>query len=162
MTTKLLQIALYGDCKFKDNVNKWIFITTIQFIKNSNRYNKSLLQRAKQQKNYIQPSVTFLVHFSGLQFYFILLSFCEYVCIPYYCIETLRKSFWYCLGFILFLYFSVFYKIVSCVIVLQKQKSFWIMRPVTCKKYYIFHFPLRFSSNSFISRNDTLFILSRS
>ena len=35
---ELLQIILYGDCKFKDNVNKRILIATIQFIKNSSRF----------------------------------------------------------------------------------------------------------------------------
>ena len=39
---ELLRIILYGDCKFKDNVNKRILIKTIQFIKNSNRFNQSL------------------------------------------------------------------------------------------------------------------------
>ena len=34
---ELLRIILYGDCKFKDNVNKRILIATIQFLKNSNR-----------------------------------------------------------------------------------------------------------------------------
>ena len=38
---ELLRIILYSDCKFKDNVNKQILIATIQFIKNSNRYNQS-------------------------------------------------------------------------------------------------------------------------
>ena len=40
---ELLRIVLYGDCKFKDNVNKQILIATIQFIKNSNRFNQSLI-----------------------------------------------------------------------------------------------------------------------
>ena len=40
---ELLRIILYGDCKFKDNVNKRILIATIQFIKNSNRFNQSLI-----------------------------------------------------------------------------------------------------------------------
>ena len=40
---ELLQVILYGDCKFKDNVNKRILIATIQFIKNSNRFNQSLI-----------------------------------------------------------------------------------------------------------------------
>ena len=40
---ELLRIVLHGDCKFKDNVNKRIFIATIQFIKNSNRFNQSLI-----------------------------------------------------------------------------------------------------------------------
>ena len=40
---KLLRIILYGDCKFKDNVNKRILIATIQFIKSSNRFNQSLI-----------------------------------------------------------------------------------------------------------------------
>ena len=40
---ELLRIILYGDCKFKDNVNKQILIATIQFIKNSNRFNQSLI-----------------------------------------------------------------------------------------------------------------------
>ena len=35
---ELFRIILYGDCKFKDNVNKQILIATIQFIKNSNRF----------------------------------------------------------------------------------------------------------------------------
>ena len=39
----LLRITLYGDCKFKDDVNKRILIATIQFIKNSNRFNQSLI-----------------------------------------------------------------------------------------------------------------------
>ena len=40
---ELLLIILYGDCKFKDDVNKQILIETIQFIKNSNRFNQSLI-----------------------------------------------------------------------------------------------------------------------
>ena len=40
---ELLRMILYGDCKFKDNVNKRILITSIQFIKNSNRFNQSLI-----------------------------------------------------------------------------------------------------------------------
>ena len=42
-TNELLRIILYGDCKFKDDVNKRILIATIQFIKNSNRFNQSLI-----------------------------------------------------------------------------------------------------------------------
>ena len=40
---ELLRIILYGDSKFKYNVNKRILIATIQFIKNSNRFNQSLI-----------------------------------------------------------------------------------------------------------------------
>ena len=40
---ELLRMILYGGCKFKDNVNKRILITSIQFIKNSNRFNQSLI-----------------------------------------------------------------------------------------------------------------------
>ena len=40
---ELLRIILYDDCKFKDNVNKQILIATIQFIKNSNRFNQSFI-----------------------------------------------------------------------------------------------------------------------
>ena len=40
---ELLRIILYSDSKFKDNVNKQILIATIQFIKNSNRFNQSLI-----------------------------------------------------------------------------------------------------------------------
>ena len=40
---ELLRIILYGDWKFKDNVNKRILIATIPFIKNSNRFNQSLI-----------------------------------------------------------------------------------------------------------------------
>lgn len=39
---ELLRIIIYGDCKFKDNVNKWVLIASIQFIKNSSRFNQSL------------------------------------------------------------------------------------------------------------------------
>ena len=42
-TNKLLRIILYGDCKFKDDVYKRTLIATIQFIKNSNRFNQSLI-----------------------------------------------------------------------------------------------------------------------
>ena len=49
---ELLRIILYGDCKFKDNVNKQILIATIHFIKNSNRFNQSLIYLAC--KNNIQ------------------------------------------------------------------------------------------------------------
>ena len=41
--TELFRIILNGDCKFKDNVNKRILTATIQFIKNSNRFNESLI-----------------------------------------------------------------------------------------------------------------------
>ena len=44
---ELFRIILYGDCKLKDNVNKRILIATIQLIKNSNRFNQSLIQPAK-------------------------------------------------------------------------------------------------------------------
>ena len=40
---ELLRIILYGDCKFKGNVNKRILIANIQFIKNSHRFNQSLI-----------------------------------------------------------------------------------------------------------------------
>ena len=40
---ELLRIILYGDCKFKDNVNKRILIATIQFIESSNGFNQSLI-----------------------------------------------------------------------------------------------------------------------
>ena len=40
---QLLRITLYGDCKFKDNVNKLILIAAILFIKNNNRFNQSLI-----------------------------------------------------------------------------------------------------------------------
>ena len=42
-TKELLRIIIYGVCKFKDDVNKRILIATIQFIKNSNRLNQSLI-----------------------------------------------------------------------------------------------------------------------
>ena len=42
-SNELRRIILYGDCKFKDNVNKRILIATIQFIKNSKRFNQSLV-----------------------------------------------------------------------------------------------------------------------
>ena len=35
------RIILCGNCKFKDNFNKQAFIATIQFIKNSDRFNQS-------------------------------------------------------------------------------------------------------------------------
>ena len=38
---ELLRTTLYGDCKFKDNVNKMILIAAILFIKNNNRFNQS-------------------------------------------------------------------------------------------------------------------------
>ena len=40
---EVLRIILYGDCNFKDNVNKRIWSTTIQFIKNSDRLNQFLI-----------------------------------------------------------------------------------------------------------------------
>ena len=40
---ELIRIILYGDCNFKDNVNKRILSTTIQFIKNSDRLNQFLI-----------------------------------------------------------------------------------------------------------------------
>ena len=40
---ELLRIILYGGYKFKDNANKPILIATIQFIKNSHRFNQSLI-----------------------------------------------------------------------------------------------------------------------
>ena len=40
---EILRIILYGDCKFKDNVNRRILIATIQFIKNNNRFYQSLI-----------------------------------------------------------------------------------------------------------------------
>ena len=40
---KLIRIALYGDCKFIDNVKKLTLLPTIQFIKNTNRFNQSLI-----------------------------------------------------------------------------------------------------------------------
>ena len=64
---ELLRIILYGDCKFKDNVNKRILTATIQFIINGNTFNQSLIQPAKNNKNdHTQPPVTFLLHFCGL------------------------------------------------------------------------------------------------
>ena len=49
---ELLRIILYGDCKFKDNVNKRILVATIQFIKNSNRFNQSLIACKNNIKDY--------------------------------------------------------------------------------------------------------------
>ena len=40
---ELLRIILYVDCKFKDNVNMRILIAAMAFIKNSNRFNQSLI-----------------------------------------------------------------------------------------------------------------------
>ena len=40
---ELLRIILYGACKFKNDVNKQILIAAIKFIKNSNRFNQSLI-----------------------------------------------------------------------------------------------------------------------
>ena len=40
---ELLRIILDDGFKFKDNVNKWTLIATIQFIRNSNRVNQSLI-----------------------------------------------------------------------------------------------------------------------
>ena len=40
---EMLCIILYGDCKFKDNVNRRILIATMQFIKNNNRFYQSLI-----------------------------------------------------------------------------------------------------------------------
>ena len=40
---EVLRIILYGDCNFKDNVNKRIWSTTIQFIKNSDSLNQFLI-----------------------------------------------------------------------------------------------------------------------
>ena len=42
-TNELLRIILYGDCKFKDDANERILIATILLIKNSNRFNQSLI-----------------------------------------------------------------------------------------------------------------------
>ena len=44
---ELLRIILYGDCKLKGNVNKRILIATNQFIKNSSRFNQTLIKPAK-------------------------------------------------------------------------------------------------------------------
>ena len=41
--TEILRIILYGDCKFKDDVNKRILMATIQFIKESNRFDQALI-----------------------------------------------------------------------------------------------------------------------
>ena len=40
---ELLRIILYGDRKFQDNANKRILIAAIQFIKNCNMFNQSLI-----------------------------------------------------------------------------------------------------------------------
>ena len=58
---KLLRIILYSDCKFKDNVNKQILITTIKIIKNSNRFNQSLIQSVKQHKRVYQAISNLMV-----------------------------------------------------------------------------------------------------
>ena len=42
-TNELFRIILYGDCTFKDDFNKRILIATIQFIKNSYRFNQFLI-----------------------------------------------------------------------------------------------------------------------
>ena len=57
-------------------INQQILIATIQFIKNSNRFNQSLIQRAKINiKNYTKPSVTFaiLIYFISLWKYVFML-----------------------------------------------------------------------------------------
>ena len=40
---ELLRIIFNGDYNFKDNVNKQIVIATIRFIKNTNRFDQSLI-----------------------------------------------------------------------------------------------------------------------
>ena len=40
---ELLRIILYNDCKFKYNFNKRILIAAIPFMRNSNRFNQSLI-----------------------------------------------------------------------------------------------------------------------
>ena len=40
---ELLRIILYNDCKFKYNFNKRILIAAIAFMRNSNRFNQSLI-----------------------------------------------------------------------------------------------------------------------
>ena len=40
---ELLRIIFNGDYNFKDNVNKRIVIATIRFIKNTNRFDQSLI-----------------------------------------------------------------------------------------------------------------------
>ena len=58
---ELLRIILYGDCKFKDNVNKQILIETIQFIKNSNKFNPDRFSLQKQHKRlYLAASNVFV------------------------------------------------------------------------------------------------------
>lgn len=44
---ELPPIMLYADSKFKDNVSKRILMETIQIIKNSYRFNQSLIYVAK-------------------------------------------------------------------------------------------------------------------
>ena len=41
--TEILRIILYGDCKFKDDVDKRVLMATIQFIKESNRFDQALI-----------------------------------------------------------------------------------------------------------------------
>ena len=42
LPNELLWIILFGCCKFKENVNKQIWIATIQFIKNSKLFYMSI------------------------------------------------------------------------------------------------------------------------
>ena len=65
-----------------------------------NRSNQSLIQPAKTTKDCTEPSVTFLLYFSGFLFHFILLLFFKYVCMLYFCIQAISKSL--CIVYILF------------------------------------------------------------
>ena len=47
--TKLPGVIISSDCQLKDNINKRILIATIQYIKDSNRFDKALTQPAKKQ-----------------------------------------------------------------------------------------------------------------
>ena len=91
----LLRIILYNDCKFKDKFKKLILI--VLFCKNN-------------IKDYTQPLVTFLLHFSGFLFF-------EYVYMYPCSIEIIRKSF--CIVQVLF--FFIFGRFVNRVTVLQKK-----------------------------------------
>ena len=49
--TELLRITLYSYCKFKDDINKGILTASIDFNKDSNRFDQSLIQPAKNTIN---------------------------------------------------------------------------------------------------------------
>ena len=75
--TELLRTTLHDNYKFEDDISKNIFTASIQFIKDINRFNQSLIELAR--KHHQRPYVAISILYLNLVSVFFLLIF-TYLC----------------------------------------------------------------------------------